>query len=277
MDGQIITNDIIDEHSNNNILQLKYDKCEFLVLVVSNTAYLFFIIRSIARLRSTRDKNFWFLLIASTFAFMNNTNDIYYRIMAPIYYSIDCIHTFLRFFQFSALLNWIPISFYQVVRLYQITLNFYKKSYHRLILIVSILLSTLYAVCYLFNLSQFSGNNKRFGGCVVSNTNKYPHFIEITDILDSSFSLIVVIFTLFISLKNLKQYKLRHHKIKAVLDESTVIFIILLLSKVIIYSFIIANSSKPGGDIYWDGLSVIVFCCTYHLLNLKPRLNVSFK
>ncbi|KAL6592739.1 hypothetical protein U3516DRAFT_834553 [Neocallimastix sp. 'constans'] len=249
MDLNMFPNNTTPYDSN----KLRTDKVEFLVLVMSNTIYMFFIMRSLACLKSTKDKKFLFLVIASTCAFINNTNDIYYRISAPFFFKNACVTTFILFFKISGLANWIPISFYQIVRLYQITINYYKKSYHRGIILVSVILSSLYSIAYLCNLSQFSGTYVKFRGCVVNNTNRFSHYVEITDILDSSFSLIVVIFTLFISLKNLKQYKLRHHRIKAVLDET--------------------NSNKPGGDIYWDGLSVIVFYCTYRLLNIKPRLN----
>jgi len=60
-----------------------------------------------------------------------------------------------------------------------------------------------------------------------------------------------------------------------VLDNNVIIFVILLVSKMVFYYIINAYSKKPGGDIWWDSLSVIVLWCAYALLNLKPKLNVS--
>jgi len=249
-------------------------KMEFIVLVISTTCYFYFVIRSISRIRSTGDYMFLFLLTAASFALMNNLSDIYYRIMTPLYETYNCNKFFIGFFKFSASLNWIPISWYQVLRLYYITYNYYMTNIRRMIFVLSITFSLIYSICYMLNLSQFYGNKDSFGGCVVSNTNRYGNFVEVSDIIDSCFSLIIVITTLFQSIRNLKQYKLRHHKIKAILDESIGSFVILLIAKVVCYSLIILNSGRPGGDIYWDGLSIIVLFCTYRLLNITPKLNV---
>ncbi|OUM69533.1 hypothetical protein PIROE2DRAFT_2626 [Piromyces sp. E2] len=216
--------------------ELLMHKLEFIMLVFSTTCYFYFVTRSISRIRT------------AFFALMNNI---------------------------SASLNWIPISWYQVVRLYYITYNYYMKSVRRMIFILSVTFSLVYSLYYLLNLNEFYGNKDSFGGCTVSNTNKYGNYVEIFDIIDSCFSLIIVITTLFQSIRHLKQYKLRHHKIKAILDESISAFVILLVSKVIFYTLIIINSGKPGGDIYWDVLSVIVLYCTYRLLNITPKLNLT--
>jgi len=253
--------------------ELIIHKLEFILLVFSTTCYFYFVVRSISRIRSTGDKKFYFLLIAATFAFMNNSGDIYYRIMAPLYGTHDCSKFFIIYFRISGSLNWIPVSYYQVLRLYYITYNYYEKNWRRFILYTSICLSLIYSVCYLLNLFEFYGNKDSFGGCVVSNTNKYGHFVEISDLTDSYVSLAIVIFTLFQSIRYLKRYKLRHHRIKAILDESLVLFIFLLISKVIFYTLILLNSGRPGGDIFYDGLSVIVLFCTYRLLNISPKLN----
>ncbi|ORX57284.1 hypothetical protein BCR36DRAFT_345375, partial [Piromyces finnis] len=248
-------------------------KLEFIMLVFSTTCYFYFVIRSISRIRSTGDLKFLFLLTAAFFALMNNSSDIYYRIMTPLYGAYNCNKFFLTFFKISASLNWVPISYYQVLRLYYITYNYYRKIVRNMIIIVSSSFSLIYSVCYFLNLKEFYGNKDSFGGCVVSNTNKYGNYIEVSDIIDSCFSLTIVISTLFQSIKNLKQYKLRHHKIKAILDESIGVFVVLLISKVVFYSLIMINSGRPGGDIFWDGLSVIVLFCTYRLLNITPKLN----
>ncbi|ORX80737.1 hypothetical protein BCR32DRAFT_268707 [Anaeromyces robustus] len=261
--------EFVTPDKNENII---VKKCEFIMLIASNTIYLVLIVKAISRYVGTKDRKFWFLLIASSFAFANNTNDIYYRIMAPLYSTYNCSKHFLRVFKGSGSLNWIPVSLYQVLRLYQITYNYYQKSWRILLLIISLTLSAIYCCCYFLNLSQFYSNKSKFGGCVVSNTGDYKYFVEISDIIDSSFSLAVVIFTLFLSLRNQKHYKLRHHRIKAVLDRSVIIFVILLLSKVVFYSLIILNSTRPGGDIFWDGLSIIVLGCTYQLLIIKPKI-----
>jgi len=251
----------------------KVIKTEFIMVVVSNTVYLVMILKSLSRLKATKDWHFLFLLTAASFAFMNNTNDIYFRIVAPISGTFNCETYFLKIFIFSATLNWVPISYYQVTRLYRICINYYKRNWYYGIVILSSALSILYSVMYFLNLSEFTSNKSSFEGCVVSNNAKYTRFVELTDILDTAFSLMVVIVTLFVSLNNLKRYKLRHLRIKSILDENFILFFILVLAKIVLYTIIEKRAKQPGGDIWWDGLSVIVLICCYRLLNLKPRLN----
>lgn len=251
---------------------LKVHKIEFLMLVISETMYIIILLKSLIRYFKTRDWHFWFLITASSFALMNNSSDIIYRIRAPLGF-IDCTGFFIYFFYFSATLNWVPISFYQICRLYRITINYYKKDWLKKIIFVCTFFSILYSTSYFMNLIHYRGNSSKFGGCVVNNDANIIFYVEIFDIIDTSVSLLIVIITLFISLKNLKNYKLRHFKIKAVLDNNVIIFVILLVSKMVFYYIINAYSKKPGGDIWWDSLSVIVLWCAYALLNLKPKLN----
>eukprot|EP00833_Pecoramyces_ruminatium_P014512 jgi/Orpsp1_1/1188544/evm.model.d7180000065642.1 len=264
-----VNNTAIDEE----IFNLKIKKTEFVILVFSETMYFIIVIKSLVRVYKTRDWHFWFLITAALFALMNNFSDIIYRILAP-FGNINCTSFFISFFKFSATLNWIPISYYQVCRLHRITKRYYKENWHRIIIAISIFFSIAYSFCYFLNLYFFEGKSDKFGGCVVNN--KYKKLtvgIEVSDITDTAISLLIVIITLLISLRNLKNYKLRHLKLKAVLDNNVIVFIILVVSKILFYYIIYKNADKPGGDIWWDTLSVIVLWCTYTLLNLKPRLN----
>jgi len=264
-----VNSDTVNSNTKGDLI---VHKLEFLMLVISETIYIIILLKSLIRYFKTRDWHFWFLITASSFALMNNSSDIVYRIRAPLGF-IDCTRFFINFFYFSASLNWVPISFYQICRLYRITINYYKKNWLKKIIIVCTFFSILYSGSYFMNLIHYRGNSSKFGGCVVNNDANIGFYVEVFDIIDTSVSLLIVIITLFISLRNLKNYKLRHFKIKAVLDNNVIIFVILLVSKMICYYIINANSKKPGGDIWWDSLSVIVLWCTYTLLNLKPKLN----
>jgi hypothetical protein len=136
----------------------------------------------------------------------------------------------------------------------------------------SVSLSILYCTCYYINLSGFRASKSSFFGCTVYNQIE-SKMVEVTDTLDSSYSLTIIIISIRKALLNLRQYKLRHQKLKALKDESTIIFIVLTVSKIVIYSFIMANKKNPGGDIWWDSLSVIVIACSYRIVNFKPKLN----
>jgi len=255
--------------------QLLWLKGEFLMVVISDTVYFILLLKSIKGLIKTKDWHFLFLIVASSFAFSNNTNDIYYRITAPIkkFNVRNCNETFLTIFKISASLNWVPISYYQISRLYRICENYYKRNWYYAILIISAIFSLIYSTFYFLNLVSFSAVTTQFGGCVVSNSSNYVQYVEIFDIVDTAYSLFIVCWTLFISLKNLKRYKLRHLRIKSFFDENLLFFFILVASKFIFYQVIEKRASSPGGDIWWDGLSIVVLTCAYRLMNLKPRLN----
>lgn len=267
--------DIAVDNNVNDGTTLIWLKAEFIFLVVSNTIYLVFVIKSIIRLYKTRDWHFIFLLIAASFALANNTSDIYYRILASLKDVFSC-HNFRIVFKISASLNWVPISYYQVTRLYRICVNYYRKSFTIGIIVVSMMFSLLYSFFYFKNLFLYEAVRNKFGGCVVTNSGKYSLDVEIFDIFDTSFSVIIIIVTLFVSLKNLKRYKLRHLRIKSMLDENVVLFFALVISKIVLYYIITINAKKPGGDIWWDSLSIIVLYCAYRLMNLKPKLNVRY-
>ncbi|ORX84700.1 hypothetical protein BCR32DRAFT_291158 [Anaeromyces robustus] len=266
-------NEISPIHTSEDAKNFLMEKIEFIILIFSNTCYMFFVIKSITRMISTRDWKFSFLLVAALFAFMNNTSDTIFRIMAPIKFGYNCNKNFKYFFIASATLNWVPISYYQIVRLYSLTYNYYKKAYHRIIIVGSVLLSIIYSLCYFCNLSGFHGSKTRFGGCVVYNTKEYGQWVEVADIADTFYSLLFVILTYESTIRNIKQYKSRHLKIKNMVDENIILFGILEVSKILLYYVINKKKGEPGGDIWWDTLSIIVMACCYRLLNAKPRLN----
>lgn len=254
---------------------LLVQKLIFIVLVLSETVYFIFLLKCIVRLRKTREWKFLFPLVASLFALLNNLNDIVHVILAPVIPDVNCNKKFLTIFVITALFNWTPISFLQFIRLYQLTRGYYTPYWHRMITIGSLTLSIVYCCCYYYNLSGFYGTKSKNLGCAVYNIH-IGYLIEISDTLDSGFSLFVIIASIRKALLNLKQYKLRHQKLKALKDESIFVFIILTVSKIGIYSVILYFRNIPGGDIFWDTLSVIVIACSYRIVNFKPRLNVSF-
>jgi len=262
-------------NSNDEAKKLIWLKGEFMMVVVSHTLYLIILIKSVKGLIKTKDWHFIFLLIASSFALLNNTNDIYYRVTAPLknFNIRNCNDTFLTQFLITASLKWVPISYYQISRLYRICVNYYKRNWYIGIIAVSCIFSLLYSVMYFLNLKEFIASPSAFGGCVVSNTSNYVKYVEMFDIIDTGYSLLVVIWTLFISLNNLKRYKLRHLKIKSIFDENMLYFFILVVTKIIFYHLIEKSAAEPGGDIWWDALAIVVLSCAYRLMNLKPRLN----
>ncbi|ORX41688.1 hypothetical protein BCR36DRAFT_363770 [Piromyces finnis] len=262
----------IDEIQIKKQRELLMNKLVFSFLVLSETIYFTYLIKCIIRFKKTKDLKFFFPLTASLFALSNNFNDIMNTIVAPIKNSQNCSKSFLTIFRYTAMFNWTPISFLQIIRLYQLTSGYYTPRWHRIITVGSVSLSILYCTCYYINLSGFSASKNSFFGCTVYN--KFDSFmVEISDTLDSSYSLAIIIISIRKALLNLKEYKLRHQKLKALKDESTIIFIILTISKIVIYSFIMANKKNPGGDIWWDSLSVIVIFCSYRIVNFKPKLN----
>jgi len=261
--------------SNDEAKKLIWLKGEFMMVVVSHTLYFIILIKSIKGLIKTKDWHFIFLLIASSFALLNNTNDIYYRVTAPLkdFNIRNCNDTFLTQFLITASLKWVPISYYQISRLYRICVNYYKRNWYIGIISVSCIFSLLYSIMYFLNLKEFIASPSAFGGCVVSNTSNYIKYVEMFDIIDTGYSLLVVIWTLFISLNNLKRYKLRHLKIKSIFDENMFYFFILVVTKIIFYHLIEKSAPEPGGDVWWDALAIVVLACAYRLMNLKPRLN----
>lgn len=258
--------------TKNEIEELLIQKAIFIVLVLSETIYIILLTKCIVRLKKTREWKFLFPLVASLFALMNNLNDIIHVIRAPTIAMVNCNDTFTKIFKITATFNWTPISFLQFIRLYQLTRGYYTPYWHRVITIGSLTLSIIYSVCYYYNLSGYYGSKSRFFGCAVYNIRE-GYLVQISDTLDSGFSLFIIIASIRKALLNLKQYKLRHQKLKALKDESIFVFIILTVSKIGIYSVIIYFSKMPGGDIFWDTLSVIVISCSYRIVNFKPKLN----
>ncbi|ORX81501.1 hypothetical protein BCR32DRAFT_279660 [Anaeromyces robustus] len=267
---KIIT-DKTDPEINSDIKDLLMKKAMYFVIVASETIYLMLILKCLLRWKSTKDWRFIFPLTAALFAFANNFNDIMYVINAPDNHLHNCEKYYINIFKYTATLNWTPISIFQILRLFQFTRGYYKPFWHRMITVGSISLSIIYCCCYYYNLLNFKSSKNCFFGCANYNLVNGT-FVEVSDIMDSGYSLVIMIFSLRNALLNLKQYKLRHQKLKALKDESIIVFIILTGSKVVIYSIILSFKTIPGGDIFWDILSVIVIYCSYRIVNFKPKL-----
>jgi len=272
MDPHVIEFEL--KRPNSNTTLFFYNKLVFIFLVISETIYFIYFIRCTTRFRTTKDWKFLFPLTAALFAFMNNFNDILHIIFAPTNPTNNCQSLFLQVFKITALFNWTPISFVQILRLYHLTKGYYTPYWHRAITIISVSLSILYCTAYYYNLAGFNGSKNKFYGCSVYNVNNgiRSYMIELTDTLDSSYSLVIIIISIKKALQESRHYKLRHQKLKALKDESMIIFIVLTVSKILIYSLIMAHKKDPGGDIYWDILSVIVIACSYRIVNFKPKM-----
>jgi len=277
MDPHVIEVELKRPNSNTSLFF--YNKLVFIFLVISETIYFIYFVRCTTRFKTTRDWKFLFPLTAALFAFMNNFNDILHIIFAPMNPTINCQSLFLTVFKITALFNWTPISFVQILRLYHLTKGYYTPYWHRAITTISVSLSVLYCTAYYYNLAGFNASKNKFYGCSVYNVNNgiRSYMIELTDTLDSSYSLVIIIISIRKALQDSRHYKLRHQKLKALKDESMIIFIVLTVSKILIYSLIMAHKKDPGGDIYWDVLSVIVIACSYRIVNFKPKMNVNMK
>ena len=258
------------------------------VIVMSDCFYLWYFIKSLDKGLKTRDWRFLFPFLAALFAFTNNLNDIFSFLFSDTNY--DCKDVFFKIFTVTATLNWTPISWIQTLRLMSFTKIFYKKPVFILITVINILLSLLYTISYYFHLSNYeltnigtktnnfmfcsvTQNKKEFekGKTFLSIFNSYIKAVMTFDILDSAFSLGILLFTAFMAMDRTQHLKFHHAKIKRMVEEGFIQFIILIVSKIIIYTIMFQFMDQMLFDVIWDLLSVIVIVCAFRLVNVKYK------
>jgi len=253
------------------------------VIIMSACVYLWYLIKCLRKYKLTKDWRFFFPLIAALFAFSNNFNDILSFIFSENSDS-DC-KKFIIVFKVTALLNWTPISWLQMLRLMAFTRIFYKKNVFRVITTVNVTLSLGYTVCYYFNLNNFKekligDETDRFMFCSPeqkpifnNNSSLYTTLVMYFDLFDSIFSFSVLVYTISQALENIRHFKFRHVKIKRMKEEGLVQLIILTIAKITLYPVMLylMKEELMIVDIVWDALSVIVIICAFRLVNVKYK------
>jgi len=254
------------------------------VIIMSDCFYFWYFVKSFNKILKTRDWRFAFPLVAAFFAFSNNLNDVCsFLFSQSSRYNCD---VFLQFFKISALFNWTPISWLQALRLISFTKVFYKKSVFLIVTIINIVFSALYTVFYYLNLNNFIKKDIRretdnFMFCSVEQQtlnppmlgflDSYTKGVMVFDLLDSTFSLTVLLFTALMALERTEHLQFHHAKIKRMLEEGLIQFIVLTISKIGLYTLMFCFMEHMIVDIVWDILSVIVIICSFRLVNVKYK------
>jgi len=268
---------------NNEPLQARINMT---VIVMSDCFYLWYFIKSFDKGLKTRDWRFLFPFLAAFFAFTNNLNDIFSFLFSELKY--ECRGIFMTIFTITATLNWTPVSWIQTLRLMSFTKIFYKKPVFIAITVVNVLFSTLYTFSYYLHLINYevidniAENTDKFMFCSVKQKDlgnykflgifdSYTRAVMYFDIFDSAFSLGVLLFTAFMALDRTQHLKFHHAKIKRMVEEGFFQFIILIVSKIAIYSIMFYFIKLMVFDVIWDLLSVIVIICAFRLVNVKYK------
>jgi len=256
------------------------------VIIMSDCFYFWYFMKSFDKILKTKDWRFAFPLVAALFAFLNNLNDIFSFLFSESSYS--CEKVFIKIFKITALFNWTPISWLQAIRLMSFTKVFYKKYIFISITVINVLLSAGYTIYYYRNLINFeykdiTNNTDKFMFCTVQqkdiivngrkSNDKFTKYVMIFDICDSTFSLGVLLLTTLMALDRTQHLKFHHAKIKRMVEEGLVQFIVLTISKIVCYSvmFQLMREKLMIVDIVWDILSVIVIICAFRLINVKYK------
>ncbi|OUM66825.1 hypothetical protein PIROE2DRAFT_5804 [Piromyces sp. E2] len=251
-------------------------------IIMSDYYYVVYLVKSFYKFLTTKDWRFFFPIVASFSAFMNNINDILYFLLYE-YIGVKGCETFLFFFRATASLNWTPISWLQTIRLVSFTKVFYKKSVYYTISAINIFLSGAYTISYYLNLLNFKEKDigeetNKFMFCSVEQAKKnlfngitYTQYVMIFDVCDSTFSLGVLVFTAYMALDSVTHLKFHHAKIKRMVDEGLIQLVVLTVSKITCYTLMYYLQKKELmiEDIVWDILSVIVIICSFRLVNVR--------
>ncbi|OUM66824.1 hypothetical protein PIROE2DRAFT_5803 [Piromyces sp. E2] len=247
---------------------------------MSDCFYLWYFVKGFNKILKTRDWRFAFPLVAAFFAFCNNLNDIFSFLFSERHYSCE---TFMILFRITAAFNWTPISWLQAIRLISFTRVFYKKSIFLIITAINVLFSALYTLFYYLNLLNFNvveigESTDKFMFCSIKQDEinlpviqDYTKGVMIFDICDSTFSLSVLLVTALMALDKTEHLKFHHAKIKRMIEEGLIQFIILTISKIGLYSVMFYFVDYMIVDIVWDILSVIVIICSFRLVNVKYK------
>jgi len=215
-----------------------------------------------------RNLNFIFPLVAGSFAFANNVNDIVHY----IYHPEDC-SIFFVIFKASSTLNWPPISWLKTYRLSLISKIYLRKRRFYFITIVSVIFSTLYCLCYFLNLGQYKYIKVELTGCGVTNDSKYIYHVMAFDIIDSIFSLGAICIIIYNAIINLRELNTKNEKLNNLVSEGILELIVITISKIVIYPLISITSYLPAFDVFWDILSVISINCSYRMVNFPYMSN----
>lgn len=242
-----------------NILALKII---LIGIIISCYIYFKYMLKSAFGIIKHKNLNFLFPLIAASFAFANNSNDIFTFLYQPN----DC-YTFFVLFKFTATLNWAPISWLQTFRLSLISRIYLSKKKFLIITTLSTIFSFLYCLFYFLNLNEFNYTQNEFMNCGVVNDSKYIYYVMAFDIIDSVFSLGAITIIIYNAILNLRELNTKNEKLNNLVSEGILELIIITISKIIIYPLISITSYQPSFDIFWDILSVIVIYCSYRIVN----------
>jgi len=236
-------------------------------IIISCYIYFKYMIKSIIGFIHHKNFNFLFPLIAATFAFTNNANDIVHFLRHPE----DC-YLFYILFKVTATLNWAPISWLQTFRLSLISRIYLNKKKFIVITTLSVTFSLLYCLCYFLNLSEFDYATSEFMGCGVTNDSKYIYLVMAFDIIDSLFSLGSICIIIYNAIRNLRELNTKNEKLNNLVSEGILELIIITIAKIVIYPLISITSYQPSFDIFWDVLSVIVIYCSYRMVSFPYKV-----
>ncbi|ORX79044.1 hypothetical protein BCR32DRAFT_328299 [Anaeromyces robustus] len=272
---------VLDEIKGNPPVQSRIGMTS---IIMSDCIYLWYLYKSVNKYIKTKDIKFLFTSVASLFAFLNNLNDIVSFLFSA---NSDCKKFFYVFIA-TATLNWTPISWLQTIRLMSITKVFYTRKTYKTISCITILLSLIYTASYYLNLTNYDYENiskqtdyfmyctvkqQKYINGTVEKDKYYTLYVMISDIVDSAFSFGILVLTTSMALENIKHLQFHHAKIKRMVEEGLFQFIVLTISKILIYPIIIYSTQNNLMiyDITWDFLSVIVIICSFRMVNVKYK------
>jgi len=242
-----------------------------LIIILSWWIYGKYAYLSLRGLVRYKNFNFIFPMVASAFAFANNTNDIFHF----IYHPKDC-KPFWIIFTSSATLNWAPISWLQAYRLVIIAKIYLTRGKFYIISFIAIAFSCTYCTFYFLNLNLFNSGRNFTNGCSQDNPGTYTLPVMISDIVDSVFSITTICTLIYRSINSLKELNTGNDRLNDLVGQGVIELCIIAGAKIIIYPIIIATATKPGFDCFWDILSVIVIISAYKMVNF-PYEKIDFE